>query len=79
MFLRFLGRIFLYFVIIPTVAPLAKSVLQSMLARYVEQALKDMKPEKREPFERYLRNTRRPQQDYRRPSTPKPPMGFQAH
>ena len=68
MFLRFLGRIFLYFIIIPNVTPLAKNVLHSIFFHYVEKALEKvtMTPESRESFDRYLRSMSRPKQDYTR-------------
>lgn len=73
MFLRFLGRIFLYFVIVPQLAPLLERILRNVLKDVIEKQYANMTVDQKKRFERTSPYIPRPTE--RRPSTP---MGFQA-
>lgn len=73
MFLRFLGRIFLYFVIVPQVAPILERILMNAVKDVIAKQYDNMTADQKKRFERTSPYVPRPTE--RRPSTP---MGFQA-
>lgn len=73
MFYRFLGRIFLYFVIVPQLAPLLERILRDVLKNWIDKQYATMTVDQKKRFERTSPYVPRPTE--RRPSTP---TGFQA-
>lgn len=65
MFLRFLGRIYLYFIVLPAIAPFLKRIVHNVLLMTVTKQQSAMTPEQKARFDRITRNINSPRSSRR--------------